>query len=99
MQRPAENNTQARCRKNRRSLAQRTTYRPFRCAVREQHATNEAASRIAASQMHGRVKKDVVEPSPEEKEKQREQVRTARGLFGKLLEMRQSKAYSEQAWT
>ncbi|CAE7735620.1 Rabggta [Symbiodinium sp. CCMP2592] len=47
--------------------------------------------------MHGRVKKDVVEPSPEEKEKQREQVRTARGLFGKLLEMRQSKAYSEQA--
>ena len=47
--------------------------------------------------MHGRVKKDVVEPSPEEKEKQREQVRTARGLFGKLLELRQSKAYNEQA--
>ena len=31
--------------------------------------------------MHGRVKKDVVEPTPEEKEKQREQVRTARSLF------------------
>ena len=47
--------------------------------------------------MHGRVKKDVVEPSPEEKEKQREQVRTARGLFGKLLELRQNKVYNEQA--
>ena len=47
--------------------------------------------------MHGRVKKDVVVPSAEEKAKQREQVRTARGLFGKLLELRGSKVYNEQA--
>eukprot|EP00931_Biecheleriopsis_adriatica_P101899 TRINITY_DN76949_c0_g1_i1.p1 TRINITY_DN76949_c0_g1~~TRINITY_DN76949_c0_g1_i1.p1 ORF type:complete len:677 (+),score=185.16 TRINITY_DN76949_c0_g1_i1:36-2033(+) len=47
--------------------------------------------------MHGRVKKDVVEPTPEEKEKQREQVRTARALFGKLLELRKSRTYNGQA--
>ena len=59
--------------------------------------STEAKRRTVATQMHGRVKKDVVEPSPEEKEKQREQVRKARGLFGNLLEMRQKKAYSEEA--
>ena len=47
--------------------------------------------------MHGRVKKDVVQLSPEELEKQREKVRTARGLFGKLLESRRARVYSQQA--
>jgi len=48
--------------------------------------------------MHGRVKKDVVELPPEELAKQREQVRTARSLFGKLLEQRQAQAYSQQTF-
>mmetsp|Transcript_31868 Transcript_31868/g.98056 ORF Transcript_31868/g.98056 Transcript_31868/m.98056 type:complete len:103 (-) Transcript_31868:10-318(-) len=47
--------------------------------------------------MHGRKKKDVVEPTPEEREKQRQQVSTARALFAKLLGQRQAKAYSQQA--
>ena len=47
--------------------------------------------------MHGRVKKDIVEPTLEEKTKQREQVRTARSLFGKLLDMRKSQSYNDQA--
>lgn len=45
--------------------------------------------------MHGRAKKDVVQPTAEEKEKQREQVRTARALFGKLLGLRSEKAYNQ----
>ena len=47
--------------------------------------------------MHGRVKKDIVEPTPEEKAKQREQVRTARSLFAKLLDLRKSQTYNDQA--
>ncbi|CAE8620525.1 unnamed protein product [Polarella glacialis] len=47
--------------------------------------------------MHGRVKKDIVEPSPEELEKQKETVRTARGLFAKMLELRKSQIHNEQA--
>lgn len=46
--------------------------------------------------MHGRVKKDVVELSPEEKEKQTQHVNTARALFGKLLQQRRSRIYSQQ---
>lgn len=47
--------------------------------------------------MHGRLKKDVVEPTAEEKEKQKEQVRTASALFAKLLELRKSRAFSQHA--
>lgn len=54
-----------------------------------------AAAHLAV--MHGRVKKDVVEPTPEEKAKQREQVRTARSLFAKLLALRQSQTYGAEA--
>ena len=54
-----------------------------------------AAAQLAV--MHGRVKKDVVEPTPEEKAKQREQVRTARSLFAKLLALRQSQTYGAEA--
>lgn len=46
--------------------------------------------------MHGRLKKDVATLSPEEQEKQREQVRTGRSLFAKLLELRGSRTYSLQ---
>eukprot|EP00928_Gymnodinium_smaydae_P013338 TRINITY_DN14871_c0_g5_i2.p1 TRINITY_DN14871_c0_g5~~TRINITY_DN14871_c0_g5_i2.p1 ORF type:complete len:856 (+),score=183.83 TRINITY_DN14871_c0_g5_i2:73-2640(+) len=47
--------------------------------------------------MHGRVKKDVIEPTPEEREKQREHVRTARSLFQKLLGLRRSGTCSKDA--
>jgi len=47
--------------------------------------------------MHGRVKKDVVQPSPEDLQKQRQQVATARALFAKLLEQRRARAYGGQA--
>lgn len=38
-----------------------------------------------------------MEPTAEEKAKQREQVRTARSLFAKLLDLRQSQTYNDQA--
>lgn len=47
--------------------------------------------------MHGRRKKDVVELSPEEKEKQKLQVNTAKALFTKMLSQRQAKVYNQQA--
>lgn len=46
--------------------------------------------------MHGRVKKEIVEPTPEELAKQKEQVRTARALFAKLLDLRKARTYSPQ---
>jgi len=47
--------------------------------------------------MHGRKKKDVKELTPEEKEKQKKQVDTARALFAKMLEMRRGQVYNQQA--
>lgn len=46
--------------------------------------------------MHGRVKKDIVEPTPEELAKQTEMVKTAQALFKQLLAQREAKVYNAQ---
>mmetsp|Transcript_31123 Transcript_31123/g.68786 ORF Transcript_31123/g.68786 Transcript_31123/m.68786 type:complete len:703 (+) Transcript_31123:51-2159(+) len=46
--------------------------------------------------MHGRKKQNVVKPTEEEAQQQREQVRTARAIFGQILSDRRAEVYSLQ---